>query len=123
MMAQVSRFALVGIVALLVHWCVVRLLVPLGLAPLVANVFGFLVAFNVSYFGHRKLTFKAEALQHSQTLPKFASVALGSFAINESLYALLLFFTPLRYDIALFIVLGVVAVLTYLFSRFWAFAA
>ena len=123
MIAQVSRFALVGVTALMVHWLVVRLLVPLGLAPLVANVFGFLVAFNVSYFGHRKLTFKAEQLNHSRTLPKFATVALGSFAINESLYALLLLFTPLRYDIALFIVLGVVAVLTYLFSRFWAFAA
>ena len=123
MIAQVSRFALVGVTALMVHWLVVRSLVPLGLAPLVANVFGFLVAFNVSYFGHRKLTFKAEQLKHSRTLPKFATVALGSFAINEALYALLLLFTPLRYDIALFIVLGLVAVLTYLFSRFWAFAA
>ncbi|TVQ72137.1 MAG: GtrA family protein [Oceanospirillales bacterium] len=123
MIAQVSRFALVGVTALMVHWLVVRLLVPLGLAPLIANVFGFIVAFNVSYFGHRKLTFKADNQQHSKTLPKFATVALGSFAVNELLYAILLIFTPLRYDIALFIVLGVVAVMTYLFSRFWAFAA
>ena len=33
MIAQVSRFALVGVTALMVHWLVVRLLVPLGLAP------------------------------------------------------------------------------------------
>ncbi|WP_417581209.1 GtrA family protein [Nitrincola sp.] len=123
MLAQISRFIGVGVAALIVHWLVVRLLVPLGLVPLIANVFGFAVAFNVSYFGHRKLTFRAEELSHSRTLPRFASVALGSFAVNESLYALLLTFSPLRYDLALFIVLGVVAVLTYLFSRFWAFAA
>ncbi|KDE40118.1 MAG: GtrA family protein [Nitrincola lacisaponensis] len=123
MLAQVSRFALVGISALIVHWLVVRLLVPLGMPPLIANVFGFAVAFNVSYFGHRKLTFKADALNHSRTLPRFASVALGSFAVNEALYALLLMLTPLRYDVALLLVLGIVAVLTYLFSRFWAFAA
>lgn len=123
MIAQVSRFALVGVSALMVHWLVVRFLVPLGLAPLIANVFGFAVAFNVSYFGHRKLTFKAEDQLHRRTLPKFATVALGSFALNEALYAVLLTFTPLRYDIALFIVLGVVAVMTYLLSRFWAFAA
>ena len=122
MLAQVSRFIGVGVTALIVHWLVVRLLVPLGMPPLIANVFGFAVAFNVSYFGHRKLTFKAEELNHSRTLPRFATVALGSFAVNETLYALLLTFTPLRYDFALFIVLGVVAVLTYLFSRFWAFA-
>ncbi|WP_052063554.1 GtrA family protein [Nitrincola sp. A-D6] len=122
MLAQVSRFIVVGVTALIVHWLVVRLLVPLGLIPLIANVFGFVVAFNVSYFGHRRLTFKAEALNHSRTLPRFATVALASFAVNETLYALLLTFTSLRYDLALFIVLGVVAVLTYLFSRFWAFA-
>ncbi len=122
MLAQVSRFIGVGVTALIVHWLVVRLLVPLGLVPLLANVFGFVVAFNVSYFGHRKLTFKAEELSHSRTLPRFATVALGSFAVNEILYALLLTFTPLRYDLALLVVLGVVAVMTYLFSRFWAFA-
>ncbi|QEW08093.1 GtrA family protein [Nitrincola iocasae] len=122
MLAQVSRFIGVGVTALIVHWLVVRLLVPLGLVPLLANVFGFVVAFNVSYFGHRKLTFKAEELSHSRTLPRFATVALSSFAVNEILYALLLTFTPLRYDLALLIVLGVVAVMTYLFSRFWAFA-
>lgn len=122
MLAQISRFIGVGVSALMVHWLVVRLLVPLGIPPLIANVFGFAVAFNVSYFGHRKLTFKAEELSHSRTLPRFASVAMGSFAVNESLYALLLTFTTLRYDLALFIVLGVVAVLTYVFSRFWAFA-
>lgn len=122
MLAQVSRFIGVGITALIVHWLVVRMLVPQGMPPLIANVFGFVVAFNVSYFGHRKLTFKAEELNHSRTLPRFAAVALGSFAVNETLYALLLIFTPLRYDLALFFVLGVVAVLTYIFSRFWAFA-
>lgn len=122
MLTQLIRFSGVGIGALLVHWLVVIALVPLGMAPLLANVVGFMVAFNVSYFGHRHLTFEAIGLQHSQTLPRFAGVALLSFAVNETLYALLLGFTSLGYDLALLLVLATVAALTYLLSRFWAFA-
>ncbi|WP_151702278.1 GtrA family protein [Nitrincola alkalilacustris] len=122
MIAQVLRFSGVGILALIVHWLVVVLLVPFGMAPLLANVVAFLVAFNVSYFGHRRLTFQADGLEHSRTLPRFASVALASFAVNETSYALLLHFTPLRYDLALLLVLGGVAVMTFILSRFWAFA-
>lgn len=123
MTREALSFIAVGVTALLTHWLVVALLVPLaGLHPLVANVIAFLVAFNVSYFGHRHLTFKAQERSHRQTLPRFATVASGSFLLNEAMYWALLSLTPLRYDIAMFIVLGTVAVLTYLLGKFWAFA-
>jgi len=123
MTGEALRFIIVGVSALLTHWLVVILLVSAaGLPPLVANVFAFLVAFNVSYFGHRHLTFNASERSHRQTLPRFATVAASSFLVNEALYWLLLNFTPLRYDLAMLLVLGTVAGMTYLLGKFWAFA-
>lgn len=123
MTPEALRFIAVGVSALLTHWLLVLLLVPLaGLAPLVANLFAFLIAFNVSYFGHRHLTFRAASRAHRQTLPRFAAVAMGSFLLNEGLYWALLNFTPLGYDLAMLLVLGTVAGLTYLLGKFWAFA-
>lgn len=123
MTREALSFICVGVGALLTHWLVVILLVPLtGLHPLLANVVAFLVAFNVSYFGHRHLTFRASERSHRQTLPRFAMVAASSFALNEAMYWGLLNFTPLRYDIAMLLVLGSVAVLTYVLGKFWAFA-
>ncbi|WP_432697232.1 GtrA family protein [Marinobacterium sp. YM272] len=123
MTREALSFIAVGVSALLIHWLVVFLLVPLAsLHPLIANVIAFLVAFNVSYFGHRHLTFRAHHRSHRQTLPRFATVACGSFLLNEAMYWALLSLTHLRYDIAMFIVLGTVALLTYVLGKFWAFA-
>ncbi|NOZ70498.1 MAG: GtrA family protein, partial [Chloroflexi bacterium] len=119
MIQQLFHFGLIGIAALLVHWLVVALLVPLGIVPLLANIVGFLTAFQVSYWGHRRWTFNARTLCHSQTLPRFAIVSCSSFLLNEFMYFLLLRYTSLDYRTALFIVLAVVAALTYLLSRQW----
>lgn len=123
-MKQLHWFGLVGVSALIVHFAVVSwLLTPLGVAPLVANVAGFLVAFQVSYHGHRRLTFGATAVPHRQSLPRFFGVACLSFAVNESLYGILLHKTGLDYRAALLIVLFTVAALTFVLSKLWAFRA
>ena len=122
-MKRLAAFGAVGLTAAGVHYLVVWLLVShYAIAPLAANVGGFLVAFWTSFFGHRHLSFAhARAAPVRQSLPRFAAVALASFAVNESLYAWLLAYTPLPYTWALLLVLGTVAVATYLLSRFWAF--
>ncbi len=120
MILQIARFGVVGVAAMAVHWLVVVALVSLGLAPLIANVMGFAVAFNVSYLGHRRWTFASDAA-HSTTLGRFFAVALGSFIINEVLYSLLLRYTHLNYQVALALVLFAVAALTFVLSRYWAF--
>ena len=120
MIAELLRFGLVGIAAMATHWCVVALIVPLGLAPLLANIVGFCIAFNVSFFGHHHWTF-ASADSRQNTFRRFLGVAVLGFVNNELLYALLLKFTALDYRIALAIVLVTVAGVTYLLSRFWAF--
>lgn len=121
MINQLAWFGVVGVTALLVHWVSVALLVPLGLVPLIANIVAFLIAFQVSYWGHRIYTFKAHEISHQQTLPRFFSVAAGSFVVNEGLYFLLLRYTTLDYRVSLIIVLFTVAVLTFILSKQWAF--
>lgn len=102
-----------------VHWlAVTALLVPLGMAPLLANVVAFAIAFNVSYFGHHNWTFAGDH-SHRETFWRFLTVALASFALNEAMYFVLLQY--LDYRIALAIVLLVVAALTFALSRLWAF--
>ncbi|MBX9915218.1 MAG: GtrA family protein [Pseudomonadaceae bacterium] len=122
MKRELLWFGVVGISALLVHFLLVLLLVPLGLPPLLANVLAYLLAFQVSYWGHRLKTFDAAHLPHSQTLPRFFAVASLSFLLNEGLYYLLLRFTPLDYRLALLIVLFCVALVTFVLSRLWAFS-
>jgi putative flippase GtrA len=116
-------FVLVGLSALATHWVVLILVVSgTGLHPLVANVIAFMVAFNVSYFGHRELTFAAQDRPHRRTASRFAAVAASMFLVNEVLYWALLSWTTLRYDIASLIVLAAVATLTFVLSKLWAFA-
>jgi putative flippase GtrA len=117
---QLARFGVVGVGAMAVHWLVVAMLVPLGALPLIANIAGFAVAFNVSYVGHRNWTFAATG-DHATTFKRFFGVALASFVLNEILYYLLLQYTAMGYRNALLIVLIAVAALTFVLSRYWAF--
>ena len=120
MIGQIARFGVIGIAAMAVHWSVVAVIVPLGIAPLFANVIAFCVAFNVSFFGHHHWTFASTESQQS-TFKRFLGVAVLGFVVNECMYSLLLKFTALDYRTALAIVLIAVAGLTFLLSRFWAF--
>jgi putative flippase GtrA len=123
-MKQLFWFGVVGVTAMLVHLGTVSLMfVPWGIHPLAANVLGFLIAFQVSHAGHRALTFRPSTVSASHTRLRFFAVAVGSFLVNEAMYASLLHFTTLDYRIALAIVLVVVAALTFFLARNWAFAA
>ncbi len=123
MKRELFWFAAVGLSAMAVHLgCVALVLVPLGMPPLLANVIAFLVAFQVSHAGHHRLTFRHHQASAAQSRLRFFAVACGSFAVNELMYAALLRWTELDYRVALFIVLVLVAALTFVSSRTWAFA-
>lgn len=120
-MSSLLWFGAVGASAAAVHFGVVLLAVQhLALAPLWANVLGFMLAFCVSFLGHHRLSFAAQQASRRQALPRFALVALLGFASNELMYALLLSL-GLEYRLALFLVLVAVAAMTWLLSRHWAF--
>lgn len=122
-MKQLFWFGVVGVTAMLVHLgSVALILVPLGLTPLVANVLAFLIAFQVSHAGHRRLTFQSSSASAAHSRSRFFGVALGSFALNELMYWALLRYTNLDYRLALCIVLVLVSAMTFFLARNWAFS-
>mgnify|MGYP005994805779 CR=1 FL=1 len=116
-----SRFLVVGLCAMTVHFLLVVVFVNLEVQPLVANVFAFLGAFQVSFWGHSSWSFADICGSRGKSMLRFFAVAVGSFLLNEVLFAALLHWTILPYQLALFLVLGFVAGITFLLSKFWAF--
>ena len=121
---QLVQFVAVGGSAAATHLLVVGALVAaLQLPPLWANVCGFLVAFVVSYNGHACLTFSASEARGWKTMLRFFGVACLSFVVNEVLYAIALNWLHWHYFWSLALVLVLVAVGTFVLSKFWAFKA
>lgn len=118
---QLARFGAVGVSALVVHWLSVVTIVPFGVPPLLANVIAFVIAFQVSYWGHRNWTFNVRHLPHRVTLPRFLFIGCAGFAVNESLYFLLLTYTKMDYRLSLLIVLTAVVTTSFVLSKLWAF--
>lgn len=118
---QLSRFGTVGIIAASIHFTTVVLLVQtFFLAPLVANVFGFLVSFQVSYWGHRLWTFQNTVALHRDTLPKLLLVQVLNFSANETLFYIFLSL-HLPYPLALLFVLTILPGFTFVSSKLWVF--
>jgi putative flippase GtrA len=66
---QIFRFGIVGVTAASVHFCVVMYCVQVWLyVPLIANIFGFIVSFQVGYWGHRHWTFGDTITSHREFL-------------------------------------------------------
>lgn len=107
--------------ATVVHYLSVLLMVALWVRPMWANLFAFVIAFNVSFFGHFCWTFAHANAQKIGAFRRFMAVALVGFVVNESLFYLFLRWSNLPIEVSLFVVLFVVSVLTFILSRWWAF--
>ncbi|MDP3677828.1 MAG: GtrA family protein [Methylotenera sp.] len=119
---SLSWFTVIGIIAAAVHYVIaVGLEWSHLLPPTQANIIGFLTAFPVSYFGHRKLSFSSHSATHKQAFPRFLAVAVTGFIANQSLVIGALRFTQLPFWLVLGFVMVVIAISTYLLSRYWAF--
>ena len=119
---RIAWFIAVGCAAAAVHFSVaVGLVEALGAAPLRANIVGWLIAFVVSFAGHRRLTFAAQRAPFARSAGRFFLVSGAGFAINQASYAALPGWTGLHYGVALATVLIGVALLTYWLGRHWAF--
>jgi len=121
---QLLQFVLVGGTAAATHLAVVGLLVVLlGMPPLAANVLAFLVAFVVSYNGHALFTFSAARARGWPVVARFFAVACLSFVANELLYYIALNWLHWHYFWSLAAVLVLVAIGTFVISKFWVFKA
>jgi len=121
LLAQIFRFGVVGVAASCVHFSLVYLLVErYAFLPLVANVFGYFCGFQVSYWGHKSWTFKGNRTAHHVALPKLAVVQSINFIANQSLFYIFLSL-HLPYLVALFLVLAILPVFTFITSKLWVF--
>jgi putative flippase GtrA len=118
---QIFRFGIVGVTAAAIHFATVVFFVQnFSLEPLAANCFGFLVAFQASYWGHRLWTFQETEALHRMAFSKLLTVQLINFSANESLFYVFLSL-HLPYPLALLIVLTVLPVFTFIASKMWVF--
>lgn len=114
-------FALIGTSAASVHLLTVLLLVSYcSFTPLIANIFGFLIAFCLSFIGHRSLTFARLQNEKHLSLPHYFLVACSAGGMNELLYFFVLHYTHLNYLVALTLVLATISVYSFLMAKLWA---
>ncbi len=120
---QPIRFVMVGGTAAAVHFSVVLILVELFFShPLIANLIAFCIAFFVSFSGQRLFTFSNTNKSIKQSLLPYLLISVTSFICNEILLSIGIYIFKIPYQIALIIVLILVAVGTYFSSKHWAFA-
>lgn len=121
LLTQLFRFGVVGVTAAIVHLCTVVFLVQnFNLSPLVANIFGFICGFQISYWGHRTWTFQATTVMHRIAATKLLSLQIFGFIANEFLFYLLLLWR-IPYPIALTIVLTTLPIFTFFCGKYWVF--
>ena len=113
-------FLAVGGAAALTHLAVFAL-AQHYLRPELANAAGFVVAFALSFGGHRRLSFKDGNTTLGQSFQRFAVTALVGFASNEAVFVLLLRVAGWSSLLALLAAMVAAAAQTFLLSRFWAF--
>jgi putative flippase GtrA len=118
---QLARFGVIGVLAAITHYLIAISLTQQQIAPAWANLVAFVIAFWVSYFGHRYFSFDVGDVSHQQTLPRFILVAVFGFIFNETLLLSMLHYTSISMDIGLPFIIILTAVLTFIFSRFFAF--
>ena len=89
--------------------------------PELANAAGFAVAFFVSFYGHRLLSFRDAGTTARQSFRRFAVTALAGFVSNEAIFMLLLRGAGWPATAALVTALAAAAGQTFLLGRYWAF--
>ncbi len=89
--------------------------------PEIVNAIAFIVAFFVSFAGHRLLSFQDTSTTVEQSLQRFGVTALAGFASNELVFALLTRLGGWWPLLALFVALVFAAGQTWFLSRYWAF--
>lgn len=118
---QIAKFLTIGTLAAAVHFSVVVLLVQIvDYVPLIANVGGFMVSVQFSYWGHRLWTFSDTVVSHREAYPRLIMIQIINFGLNESLFFLFLSL-HLPYQLALLIVLAILPAFTFITSKFWVF--
>lgn len=121
MIATMLRFAVSGGLATSVHVSVFVTLVEwLGVRAVVAAGVAFVVALLVSYGMNYHWTFSASG-PHRVMLPRFAMVAVLGLMMNLGITYAVVDMAGYWYGYALMLVVLLVPLMTFIFSRRWVF--
>jgi putative flippase GtrA len=120
LVSQIARFGAVGICATLTSYLVALLAASL-VSPFLANGLGYLGGVGVSYFGHRRFTFRSTR-RHASAFPRFAVASLCGLAASYAALAVALA-RGLPTWTALLVSVGVVPLVSFLVMRAWVFKA
>ena len=125
LVAQLSKFASVGVVATGVH-ALVYGVVGRFLEPMLANLIAFLIAFVFSYSGHFLWTFRAQT--EGQKVHKafafqlrFLIVALSGLLLNSLAVWVVTEWLQIDYLYAVVPMVFVVPLVTFALAKLWAF--
>jgi len=118
---KILTFGFVGIAASVIHFVTAVVAMRIFEAPIfLANLFGFIIAFGLSYVGHYKWTFQSTA-NHKVSVPKFAITAIIGYLINNIVLLILISATGRELSSFILIAIGVSAATVYLISNRWVF--
>jgi putative flippase GtrA len=117
----IGRFAIVGVLATIVHIGIVwALIVYAELHTFVANFVAFLMAFTVSFSGHYYWTFYSKN-NRWRAIKRFFFIAASAFMVNNIVLAGLLSVEQITPVFAAICAVFVIPVFTYVLSRLWVF--
>lgn len=118
---RLFRFGIVGLLATVTHALILWALVEfVQMRPSFATVIGFLIAFNVSYFGHYYFTFQSKE-PHRRALPGFAATATAGAVLNWLIFVIGTDVLAWNYWIAFAIAIVTVPIFVFIVSRRVAF--
>ena len=123
---QFFKFSLVGGLAALTHLLLVFYVTEhFALRLPLANIFAFLGAFWVSFFGHYFFSFEQSAAQVAfvRALWRFFWVACAGFVVNEAVVIALVHLTTWSQLVIVSTAIIVSAIFSFIFSRYFAFHA
>lgn len=92
-----------------------------GLTAFNANIVAFFAGFTVSYFGHRRYSFRSRG-PIGRSMPRFFVIQATSFVINQVVIYVAVNVWGYPYPLALIAMICVVMPTTYILGRLWAFS-
>jgi putative flippase GtrA len=124
LIGQITRYGVTGLIATAIQSAVYWLLATYaGMAPLAANVFGYIAAVAAGYVLHSQWSFKGHGRRDNpaRTTSRFVLVSLISFALNSFFVWLLtgVLEGPTWWPIIPFFF--VTPVVTFMLHRHWVF--
>ena len=117
----ITTFGVVGVLSTITHLIVGLSLTTQGLfKPFTANIIAFVLAFFVSYSGHKSYSFQSD-LPHCRAMPRFFSVACIGLVLNQFIVYSVVSVLERPYWQALVLIITLIPAIVYLAGRYWAF--